>query len=90
MDPLLETEGREGSGEQKERGSERQVRHLVRVKEGKHGEEIAERECQRLSKREKISSESLCLTVYMLFTREKRSRYQEQHMSLSKVKAYTV
>ena len=44
---------REGRREQTERGNERQVTHLVMVKEGKQGEESAEREWQRLSKRER-------------------------------------
>lgn len=84
-------------GEQWERKNERQVRHLVRVKEGKHKEGKAEREWQRLSKTQTIWERdqrkrkrmSLCLTVNMLFTRGHSSRYQGWHMSLSKAKAYT-
>lgn len=41
------------AGNRAEMENERQVRHLVRVKEGKHEEEKTEREWQRLSKREK-------------------------------------
>lgn len=84
-------------GEQWERKNERQVRHLVWVKEGKHKEGKAEREWQTLSKTQTIWKRdqrkkqrvSLCLTVNMLFTRGHSSRYQGWHMSLSKAKAYT-
>lgn len=41
-------------GEQWERKNERQVRHLVRVKEGKHKEGKAEREWQRPSKTQSV------------------------------------
>lgn len=61
------------------RQNERQVRHLLRVKEGKQRGEGREgmTACQREIFREtkgKKKCVSLCLTVYMLFTRGDRSR----------------
>jgi len=64
-----------------ERENERQVRHLVRVKDSERRDMRGnDRDCQR---RKQIQREEwkkcayLCLTVDILFTRGDSSRYQE-------------
>ena len=81
-----DTGKRVNEGEKRE--NEGQVRHPVRVREGKK-KQRKEREWQKLTNTQTISKEDksernhegLCLAVFTLFTRKDSSRYWRWHMS---------